>query len=419
MINFSILNEELYNKIEESCICIENNVISWRRDIHQHPELGNREFRTSKIVADHLRNIGLDEVYTGVAHTGVVGILCGSKNKPVIALRADMDALPIKEALNLPYTSKETAIYNGREVPVMHACGHDAHTAILMGVAQVLANLRESLNCTVKFIFQPSEDSRPDGEDGGAQLMVRMGVLENPIVDAIFGLHVVPIPVGTIGLKPAGIMAAVDNFWIKVMGKGTHGGLPWTGIDPIPISAQIVLGLQTIVSRQMDISKAPSVITIGKIHGGEQTNIVASLVEISGTIRTFDYNDRELIQKKIERLSFNIAKASEASTEVSFTSGGAPVTYNDPSLTNQITPILEKITGQGNLITIPPLPIGEDFSFYQQKIPGVFFLLGIAPKNSDISNVAINHSPYFNVDDTGLILGVKALSNIVLSINNR
>ncbi|MFB0543430.1 MAG: amidohydrolase [Candidatus Bathyarchaeia archaeon] len=401
-------------EIDQACKSVEEKVISWRRDIHQHPELGNREFRTAKLIAEHLTMLGI-EVKTGVAHTGVVGLLRGRNPSPVIALRADMDALPVKEALDLPFASKVTTIYDGREVPVMHACGHDAHVAILMGVAEVLSKMREHLSGTVKFIFQPSEDSRPSGEDGGAELMIREGVLDSPKVDAIFGLHVVPLHVGKIGVRAGGIMAAVDNFWITVRGRGTHGGLPWSGVDPIPVSAQIVLGLQTIISRQIDISKAPAVITIGRIRGGEQTNIVASEVEIAGTIRTFEPGDRIDIQRRIERVSIKTAESAGASAEVVFSSGGAPVTYNDPDLTNRMYPILERVAGSGNVLTPPPLPVGEDFSFYQQKIPGLFFLLGVAPKDADLRKVALNHSPYFFIEESGLLLGVKALSHLAFS----
>ncbi|MBM3292769.1 amidohydrolase, partial [Candidatus Bathyarchaeota archaeon] len=248
------ISQNIIERINFECCQVEKKVIQWRRTIHQNPELGNREFKTSKLVAEHLQSLGL-EVVQGVAHTGVVGFLKGASSEPVIALRADMDALPIKEALDLPFSSKITTTYNGREVPVMHACGHDAHTAILMGVAEVLSKISDELPGGIKFIFQPSEDSRPDGEDGGAKLMIDQGVLSNPSVDAIFGLHVMPLPVGCIGIKSGGLMAGVDNFWITVKGRATHGGLPWAGIDPIPIAAQIVIGLQTIVSRQLDITQ--------------------------------------------------------------------------------------------------------------------------------------------------------------------
>jgi len=403
-----------WSKIDQLSSAVAPRVITWRRDIHQHPELGNREFRTAQLVADHLRRLGF-EVKTGVAHTGVVGVLQGKKPGPVVALRADMDALPVKEALDLPFASKVKATYNGQEVSVMHACGHDAHTAVLLGVAEVLSALREQLPGTVKFIFQPAEDSKPDGEEGGAELMIREGVLENPKANVIFGLHVLPYPSGTIGYRPGGLMAAVDNFRIMVRGRQTHGALPWGGVDPIPVASQIILGLQTIVSRQIDLTAAPAVVTVGTIHGGSQTNIVPNEVEMSGTIRTFDPTMRKEIHKRIQSTATMIAQSAGATAEVTIFAGAAPVTFNDPSLTQRMGPVLEKVAGKGKALIVPPITAGEDFSFYQQQIPGLFFFLGIAPKDVDPSKVAMNHSPYFYVDESSLIVGVRALAHLTFA----
>lgn len=401
-------------EIDRLAAKVEPQVVAWRRDIHQNPELGNREVRTAALVAEHLRRLGL-EVTTNVAHTGVVAILRGGQPGPVVALRADMDALPGKEAVDLPFASKVKAQYNGQEVSVMHACGHDAHTAILMGVAEVLSTLRRDLHGTVKFVFQPAEDSKPDGEEGGAELMIKEGVLQNPQPEAIFGLHVVPYPSGVIGYRPGGIMAGVDNFRIVVQGRATHGGMPWHGVDPVPVAAQIVLGLQTIVSRQIDLTTAPAVVTVGVIRGGTQPNIVPSEVELIGTVRSLDPKMRTEIRKRIESTAAGIAEGNGAKAQVSFTSLGAPVTFNEPGLLARITPALEQAAGPGKSIIVPPVTAGEDFAFYQERVPGVFFFLGVAPKNADPSTLAINHSPKFYVDEAALVVGVRALSHVAVS----
>lgn len=403
----------LWAKIDELCSSVEEKTIAWRRDIHEHPELGNREFRTAKLVADHLKKLGFD-VKTDIAHTGVVGLLRGKQDESVVALRADMDALPVKEQTGLPYASKVTAEYNGKEVPVMHACGHDAHTAILMGVAEVLAGVRDSIPGTVKFIFQPSEDSRPDGEEGGAALMVKEGVLENPKPGAIIGLHVGPFENGAIGYKSGAMMAAVNSFRIVVQGSQTHGASPWAGVDPIVVSSLIIQGLQTIVSRQVDITAAPAIVTVGTIHGGVQGNIIPDEVIMTGTIRSFGPEVREDILNRVRNTATIIAESAGAKAEV-WISDGLPVVVNDPGLTSQMIPVLEKTAGKDYVTTIPLITGGEDFAFYLQKIPGFYFFLGINPKDADPSKAAPNHSPYFFVDDSALIVGIRALAHLAVS----
>ncbi len=401
--------EPLWEKIDELCRESESRVIAWRRDIHQHPELGNREFRTSKLIAEHLEKLGL-EVKTGIAHTGVVGILKGKSEGPVIALRADMDALPVKELVDLPFASKVTANVNGQEVPVMHACGHDAHVAILMGVAEVLSQVRNELPGSVKFIFQPAEDSNPDGLEGGAPLMIKEGVLENPKVDAILGLHVVPYPASSISCRAGGIFAAVDNFNITIKGRQTHGALPWTGIDAITISAQIVLGLQTIISRQIDLTEAPAFLTIGTIHGGTQVNILSGEVKLEGTVRTFSATMKKEIQERIRQTAANIAESAGATADVLFIPG-VPVVYNDPVLTDMMSGTLTAVARGTGISIARPITVGDDFAFYTQNLPGMYFLLGILPEGVDPYK-SINHSPFFVIDESALKKGVEAMSQM-------
>ncbi len=393
---------------------VQPKVVAWRRDIHQHPELGNREVRTAALVAAHLRSLGL-EVTTGVAHTGVVGILRGRSASPVVALRADMDALPVKELADVPFASRVRAEYNGRELDVMHACGHDAHTAILMGVAEVLSARRTTLPGTVKFVFQPAEDSRPDGEAGGAAEMIKAGVLDRPKVDAIFGLHVGPLPHGTIAYRPQGAMAAVSVFTIAVTGRQTHGAMPWAGVDPIPIAAQIILGLQTIVSRQLDLTAAPAVLTIGTLSAGTQNNIIPAKVSMSGTFRTFVPAAREDVATRIRRTAESIASGAGGTVEVSFSDNGTPVVFNDPSLTARMVPVLERVAGRDRLMVMPPFTVGEDFAFFQEKVPGLFIFLGTSAPGADPAKAAPNHSPYFTVDDSALVVGVRALSSLAVA----
>jgi amidohydrolase len=401
----------LDQRIDAAAAKVESKVIACRRDIHEHPELGNREFRTSKLIADRLRELGI-EVKTPVAHTGVIGLLRGGKPGKVVALRADMDALPVVEQVDVPFKSTVKTTYNGHEVGVMHACGHDAHVAVLLGVAEVLSSIKNDLRGTVKFLFQPAEEGAPAGEEGGAELMVKEGALDNPKVDAVFGLHVTSrYPVGEIAYKPGAQMAAVDSFKIVVRGKQTHGAYPWLGVDPIVISAQIILGLQTIPSRQMDVSLAPSIVTVGAINGGVRNNIIPDEVTMIGTIRSLDTKMRDDIHARIKRTAEDIATAGGAKAEVTITTG-YPITYNDPALTEQMAPTLRKLTDDVQIVNAT---LGaEDFSFFQQKVPGLFFWLGTRPKNQTAEEAASNHSPLFFVDESGLLLGVRAMSHVAV-----
>jgi amidohydrolase len=399
----------LHARIDAAAARVESSVIACRRDLHEHPELGNREMRTAKVVADKLRSFGID-VQENVAHTGVIGLLRGGKPGKVIGLRADMDALPVTEQVDLPFASKVRTTYNGQEVGVMHACGHDAHVAILLGVAEVLSGIRNDLPGTVKFIFQPAEEGAPEGEEGGAELMVKEGVLENPKVDAVYGLHVTSrFPVGEIAYKPEGMMAAVDSFEIVVRGKQTHGAYPWLGVDPIVVASQIVLGLQTIPSRQVDSSLAPSIVTVGAIHGGVRNNIIPNDVKMIGTIRSLDAKMRDQIHERIKRTAENIATSAGATADVTITTG-YPITFNDGALTERTLPSLRNAAGAKNVRLVNAVLGAEDFSFYQQKVPGVFFWLGTRPANQTPEEAASNHSPLFYVDESGLALGVRAMS---------
>jgi amidohydrolase len=387
-------------------------VIAWRRDVHQNPELGNREVRTAKLVADHLRSLGM-EVKTGVAHTGVVGLLRGGKPGPVVALRADMDGLPVTEQVNLPFASKVRTTYNGQQVGVMHACGHDNHVAILMGVAEVLAGMKAELAGTVKFIFQPAEEGPPEGEDGGAKMMVAEGVLTNPTADVIFGLHVWPDTVGRLTYREGGIMAAADGLRIVVRGKQTHGAVPWGGVDPIVTSAQIINALQTIPSRQMDVTAAPSIITIGQISGGVRGNIIPDSVVMVGTIRTLDPSHHDDIHARIKRTVEKVAESAGATSEVTITKA-YPITYNDPALTARMVPTLKRTARDGKAAVLAPVTGAEDFSYFQQKIPGLYFFLGVTPDGTNPATAAKNHSPLFFADEKALPVGVRALTQLTL-----
>lgn len=384
------------------------SVVEWRRDIHAHPELGNREFRTAALVARHLESLGM-EVRREVAHTGVVGVLRGGDG-PVVALRADMDALPVKELVDLPFASKVTTEYNGAEVGVMHACGHDNHVAILMGVAEVLAGLGDDLPGTVKFIFQPAEEGAPEGEEGGADLMLREGAFENPQPEVVFGLHVFPFPVGVIATRPGGLMASSDFYRITVNGQQTHGAVPWAGIDPIVTASQIVLGLQTIPSRQLDATLTPSIVTVGRISGGVRNNIIPESVEMVGTIRTFDSDTRMDIHRRVQRTAENIAASAGASAEVEVDLG-YPVTRNDPALYRRMAPTLQRVAGDG-FIEARPTTTAEDFSYFAQEVPGLFLFLGVAPDDPEL--VHPNHSPRFYADERALPVGVRALTALTL-----
>jgi amidohydrolase len=401
-------------KINAGADKIESKTIAWRRDFHEHPELGNREFRTAKIVADHLRALGL-EVQEKVAHTGVVAILKGDKPGPVVALRADMDALPVTERVNIPFASKVKAEYDGQAVGVMHACGHDTHTAILMSVAEVLAGMKKELKGAVKFIFQPAEEGVPKGETGGAKQMVEEGVLDNPKVDAIFGLHINSLTeAGKIRYRPMGTMASAADFRILVKGKQSHGASPWAGVDPIVIAAQIVTALQTIVSRNVDITRNAAVVTVGKITSGVRFNIIPETAELIGTIRALSSEDEKMIYEKVRKMATDIAEAMGGEAEVALPNiNYYPVTYNNPELTAQMLPSLEAAAGKENVGLMPAMTGAEDFSFYAQKVPGLFFFLGGMPKGKNPKDAAPHHTPDFYLDESGMKLGVKALCGLV------
>jgi amidohydrolase len=387
-------------------------VVTWRRDIHQHPELGNSEVRTAKLVADHLRALGLD-VKTGVAKTGVVGVLRGGRPGPVVALRADMDGLPVVEMTDLPFKSTARGRYNGEDVGVMHACGHDAHTAMLMGVAEILTGMKAQIPGTVKFIFQPAEEGPPPGETGGAGDMVKEGVLENPNVDAIFGLHVMPAAVGTIGYRSGGLMASSDRLKITVHGRQTHGAAPWGGVDPIAVTAQIISSLQTIVSRQIDITQGPAIVTIGRITGGIRYNIIPDQVVMEGTIRALDPDVQKDLHARVTRTAQLIAQSAgaEAAVEIETT---APVTFNDPTLTEQMAPTLRRVAGNDNVFIVQPTTLAEDFSKFQLKVPGVYFYLGVNQAGADPTTVPRNHSPLFFVNEDAFPIGIRAMANLAL-----
>ena len=405
-------SEKLAAEIDRRTDQIESKVVAWRRDLHEHPELGNREVRTAKVIAGHLTSLGID-VRTGVAHTGVVGTLRGGRPGPVVALRADIDALPVVEEVDLPFASKVRTTYNGRDVGVMHACGHDIHTAVLMGVAEILAGLRQELPGTVKFLFQPAEEGAPAGEEGGAGLMIKEGALEDPRPEAIFGLHVFPFPVGQIRYRSGAAMASSDSLKIVVRGRQTHGALPWAGVDPIVAASQIVLGLQAITSRQTDLTLSPAVITIGSIHGGVRSNIVPDTVEMEGTIRAFDSKIQDDIHQRVRQTATMIARSTGAEAEVSIERGN-PVTYNDPKLTERMIPTLKRVAGEAAVAATPPTTTAEDFSLYQKQIPGLYFFLGITPKDTEPAQAAPNHSPRFFADEGALKVGIRALANLAV-----
>jgi len=391
---------------------INPQVVAWRRDFHKNPELGNREVRTSKVIADELRKLGY-EVTTGVAKTGVVGVLRGSRPGPVVALRSDMDALPVAEQGDLPFKSIARTEWNGQQVGVMHACGHDNHMAILLGTATVLAKMKDRLPGTVKLIFQPVEEGPPPGEEGGAQQMVKENVLENPHVDAVFGLHVFPYPAGTIVYRPGPLMASADTFVIKIKGRQTHGAVPWGGIDPIVIGSQVVMALQTIISRTVNITEAPAVVTVGRFTGGNRSNIVPEEVELEGTVRAFDESVRKDIHQRIRSIATHLSEAAGGSATVEF-GLGYPVTRNDPALTERMVPTLRRAAGADNVRLGPLTGTAEDFSFFQQKVPGMFVFLGVTPRDQDYTKVPQNHSPLFFADESALPIGVRVMSNLAI-----
>jgi amidohydrolase len=402
----------LSTEIDRLSSQVDAKVVAWRRDIHQHPELGNREFRTSKLVAAHLQELGI-EVRTGVAHTGVIGILRGGKPGPVVALRADMDALPVTEPAGLPFASTERSTYNGLDVGVMHACGHDNHVAILMGVAEVLSGVKQQLPGTVMFIFQPAEEGAPDGEQGGAQLMLHEGIFDNPKPSAVFGLHVVPGPIGRITYAPTAFMASADKFSIVVHGRAAHGASPWAGVDPIAISAQIIDGLQTIVSRQVNLTTGAAVVTVGSIHGGVRNNVISDSVVMLGTIRSLDSTTRRLLHERIPLEAQKIAESGGGTADVTIIDQ-YPVTVNNPALVERMLPTLRRVAGDSNVVPINPVMGSEDFSFYEQRVPGFYFFLGVTPPDQDWRTAATNHSPRFFADERALPIGVRAIAHLAV-----
>ncbi len=405
--------QALKTKLDKKAEDLKERVTMWRRDFHEYPELSNREFKTAEKIATHLKLLGL-EVQTGIAKTGVVAILKGGKPGPCIALRADIDGLPVKERVDIPFASKAMADYNGQKVGVMHACGHDTHTAILMGVAEVLTSMKSELKGTIKFIFQPAEEGAPTGERGGASVMVEEGVLENPKVEAIFGLHInAQTEVGQIKYRPGGTMASSDGLFIKIKGKQSHGASPWSGVDPIATSALVINGLQTIVSRQTDLTASAAVVTIGSIHGGVRGNIIPEDLEMVGTIRALDTKIQMDIHEKIRRTATQIAESQGAKAEVRIDMSN-PVTYNDPKLTEMMAPSLESAAGKGNVSLTPAVTGAEDFAWYQKKVPGLFFFLGGAPKGKPIEQTAPHHTPDFFIDEGGFVLGMKAFCHLVV-----
>ncbi len=406
-------SQDLSATVDQRVRALEAKIINWRRDVHEHPELSNREVRTARLVAEHLKALGM-EVKTGVARTGVVGLLKGGKPGPVVALRADMDALPVTEESDLPFRSRVKAEYLGQEVGVMHACGHDAHVAILMGVAEALASVRKDLPGSVKFVFQPAEEGPPPGEEGGAPLMIKEGVLENPKPNAIFGLHVISgIPAGTVTYRGGSLMASADWLYITVKGRQTHGAWPWKGIDPIVTSAQIVTGLQNIVARQLDVSREPAVVTVATIHGGARKNIIPDQVEMTGTIRTFDEEMRQDVHARIKHIAQSIAQANLAQADVKIEKA-VPPTVNDPALTERVAPVLKRSLGDANVRVQPRVMVAEDFSYFQQQVPGFFYFVGITPKDQDMGVAAPNHSPRFHIDESGLLPGARSLAALAV-----
>jgi amidohydrolase len=416
IIVFSIVTSgfavDMSTDIDTATAKILPQVIEWRRYIHQHPELSNREVNTSKFVADHLRQFGI-EVRTGIAKTGVVGILKGGQPGPVIGLRADMDALPVTERVNLPFKSIEKAEFNGQTVGVMHACGHDSHIAMLLGTAEVLSGMKDKIKGTVVFIFQPAEEGPPGNEEGGAPLMVKEGVMDNPKIDAVFGIHInAQTEIGKIRYKSGAAMASSDWFSIKVHGKQTHGSQPWLGIDPIAVATQIYTGLQMIVARESELTKAPVVITIGRINAGVRENIIPEELTMAGTIRTLDSAMQKDVHEKIKLTATKIAESMGATAEVTIDTKTL-VTYNTPELVKKMLPSLEKAVGKDNVLESEWTTGAEDFSYYGTKAPAFFFFVGGMPKGKDPKTTAAHHTPDFYIDDSRLDVGIKAFCNIV------
>lgn len=418
MDNLSTTTSELSERISAAALKLEDKVIAWRRDIHEHPELSYQETRTAALAAEHLKTLGI-EVKTGVGITGVLGVLKGGKPGPVVALRADMDALPVEERVDVPFKSKAKAQWLGQTVPVMHACGHDAHVAILMGVAEVLAGMREEIAGTVTFLFQPNEEGAYDGRPSGAQAMIDDGALSDPAPSAIFGLHVTSAQAsGVIALRPGGLMASADSLKINIHGRQTHGSSPWRGVDPVVTAAQIILALQTIPSRQLDSTLTPSVLTISTVHGGVRANIIPDSLEMQGTIRTHDEGVRADIWKRLEKTATAIAESQGARAEVKVNEG-VPVTYNDPPLTAWGTRSLGRGVGEERVTESRPVMGAEDFSFLAQKVPGMFFFLGVTPPDEDPHEAPANHSPLFHIHEPALKYGVRALAYLAIDYLRR
>ncbi len=406
--------ELLKQKMFAAADKLEPKIVEWRRDIHQHPELANAEVRTAGLIADHLRALGM-EVRTGVAKTGVMAVLKGGKPGPVIALRAEMDALPVTERNDLPFASKVKTTYNGIETGLMHACGHDAHLAVLMGVAEILSSFKKDLPGTVKFIFQPAEEGVPVGEVGGARQMVKEGVLENPAVDVIFGLHSDPkIEAGKLRYRPGPAMAAVNNFRVVIKGKGSHGANPWYSVDPIVTAAQVINNIQTIVSRNLNLTSNPGVISVGMISGGTRWNIIPEEVLMTGTIRAFTEEDKQMMVDRLKTIITNTAEANGATAEIKVPySTDYPAVVNDTALMEKMLPFLKKSLGDNNVLPSPLETGAEDFAFFQQKVPGLFLFFGVMKKGEDPANVAARHTPGFFLDESSMKTGVKTFLTLV------
>ena len=412
-VSFFSFSQKFDKKISDLISSYENQVIELRHWFHENAELSNREFKTSERIAEELRKIGLNP-QTGIAKTGVVALLKGGKPGPVVALRADIDGLPVKERADLTWASKMTGEYNGDTVPVMHACGHDTHTAILLGVAKVLYEIKDQIPGSVKFIFQPAEEGAPAGEEGGAELMVKEGVLKNPDVDAIFGLHIwSQISAGQVYVRPKGIMAAVNEFRIDIEGVQTHGSTPWTGVDPIVTASQMINSIQTIVSRNMPLTEAAAVVTIGSIHGGVRSNIIPESLYMLGTIRTLDNKMKEVLLQRLEEIVKNIAEANNAKAKITY-QVTYPITYNDPDLYEQMLPSLKRINGSENVNSMNAITGAEDFSFFQEKVPGLYFFIGGVKEDTKLEDSGGHHTPDFFVDDSGMLLGMRMMSTLAL-----
>ncbi|HEY6642536.1 amidohydrolase [Povalibacter sp.] len=409
LVSGAALGEVSQAQLESATARVDASVIAWRRDIHQHPELGNRETRTAALVAAHLKKLGLD-VTTDIAHTGVTAVLRGGKPGPTIALRADMDALPVVEQTDVPFKSTVTTEYMGKKVGVMHACGHDAHTAILMGIAQTLASVRADLPGTVLFIFQPAEEGPPEGEEGGASMMIKEGLFAKVKPEAVFGLHVAAaIPSGVVGYRSGPFMAGADTFQIDITGRQAHGSRPWSGVDPIVIGSQIIVGLQTIVSRQVDITELPAVVTVGQFESGVRQNIIPETARMRGTIRTFDTKVREDVIERMQRTTENIATAGGGKATLTVSDHSYPIVVNDPKLVARTLPSLQRAAGKDKVVITPLQTGAEDFAFYAQQVPSFFFYVGVTPTTTDVANAPTNHSQLFYIDEPAIGIATRAL----------